>query len=79
MARDTAHIVQSFRRHGKRLIADQPRKMKTAEAAIAGAKQLVATRIGVVAYTIETDAQVDYTGEPKVLCRAGDLPPELQD
>ncbi len=79
MAQQIAHVIQSFRRDGKRLIAEQPRRMKTPEAAVEGARQLAKAKAGVVAYTIATDAEVDFTGEPKVLFRAGDLPPELQE
>lgn len=79
MGRETMHVIQSFRRAGRRLVADAPRKMKTAEAAIAGARQLSTGRAGVAAYTIDMDPEVDFTGEPQVIFRAGELPGELAE
>lgn len=79
MASQTSYIIQAFRKKGKRLVPDQPRHMKSAQAAIDGAKQLAASRAGVVAFTIESDPEVDFTGEPTVLFRAGEVPGELAE
>ncbi len=46
-----------------------PRQIKTSDAAIAGARQHAAGRAGVAAYSIVTDPEVDFTGEPQVLFR----------
>ena len=77
MATETAYIVQSFFKQGRKLVADQARKMKTAEAAVDSAKRLEDKKAGVVAYSIEYDAQADMTGDPKILFKAGELPREL--
>ncbi len=71
------YIVQSFHKQGKKLVADQPHKMKTAESAVTGARRLVDKKAGVVAYSVGHDPEVDLTEEPKILFKAGQLPPEL--
>lgn len=75
--RATHFIVQSFHRQGKKLVADQPKKMTGQQEAIDGAKRLVDRKAGVVAYAIEYDDAADQTEDPKVLFRAGQLPREL--
>jgi hypothetical protein len=46
------YIVQSFQKQSKKLVADQPHKMKTAESAVTGARRLVDKKAGVVAYSV---------------------------
>ncbi len=52
-------------------------KMKTAESAIDRGKRLAPSKAGVVVYQVDYDAQVDMTSDPKILFKAGQLPPEL--
>lgn len=71
------YIVQSFYEQGRRLIADQPRKLNTEKAAIDGAKRLAERKAGVVAFSVVYDAESDVTSEPVILFKAGKLPPEM--
>ncbi len=77
MTRTTNHIVQSYFKQGKKLVADQPKRMKTAEDAKAGAERLADRKAGVVAYSVEFDDATEETEEPQILFRAGQLPREL--
>jgi len=71
------YIVQSFYEQGRRLIADQPRKVNSEKAAIDGARRLVERKAGVVAFSVVYDVESEVTSEPVVLFKAGKLPPEL--
>lgn len=75
----TYHVAQSFRRDGKRLVPDQPHKMRSADAALATAQRLARTKAGTVAYSITGDVETDTMDDPVVHFRAGQLPAELQD
>ena len=75
----TVHLVQSFRREGRALKADPQQKFKTPDAAIATAKRLADRKVGVVAFSLEVDNEADFTGEPMILFRAGQVPGELED
>ncbi|AXS39740.1 hypothetical protein D1F64_06345 [Breoghania sp. L-A4] len=69
--------MQSFRKKGRALIADQQRTARSADAAIVMAERMATTRDGVVAYSQEVDAETDCYDEPTILYRSGLLPPEL--
>jgi hypothetical protein len=73
------YIVQSYHQQGRKLVADQARKLNSAEAAIDGAKRLADRKAGVVAYSIIYEPESDVTGEPRILFKAGKLPPELEN
>ena len=73
------YIVQSYHQQGRKLVADQARKMNSAEAAIDGAKRLADRKAGVVAYSFVYEPESDVTGEPRILFKAGTLPPELEN
>ena len=75
----TNFVVQAFKKQGRKLVPDQPSKARDAEDAIERAQRLVDSRVGVVAYSIDVDAEVDYWGDPKVLFRTGELPPDFDD
>lgn len=75
----TYHIAQSFRLEGKRLVADQPQKMRSADSALATAQRMARTKSGSVAYSITGDIEADVMDDPVILFRAGVLPPELRD
>jgi hypothetical protein len=73
------YIVQSYYQQGRKIVADQPRKVNSAEAAIGGAKRLAVRKAGVVAYSIVYEPESDVTGEPRILFKAGTLPLELEN
>ena len=73
------YIVQSFFQQGRRLVADQARKVSSEKAAIDSAKRLAERKAGVIAYSVVYDPEADMTSEPKVLFKAGTLPPELAE
>ncbi|MEP3706499.1 hypothetical protein [Tateyamaria sp.] len=75
----THFVVQAFKKQGRKIIPDQPGKARNAEDAIDKARRLKDHRVGVVAYLIEVDPEVDYWGEPEVLFRTGELPPDFDD
>jgi hypothetical protein len=79
MSTGTLHLVQTFRREGRALKADQPHRFKTADAAVATARRMVDRKAGVVALSMEVDTDADFAGELQVHFRSGQLPPELQD
>jgi len=75
----TYFIAQGFRRDGRRLVGDQPQKMRSAADAVATATRLAIKKTGAVAYSITGDVETDSMDEPIVLFRAGELPPELSE
>ena len=75
----TKHVVQTFRMEGQALAANPEQTFKSPESAVAAAERLAERATGVVAFSMEMDSSVDFFGEPKILFRAGRLPPELQD
>jgi hypothetical protein len=79
MPASTFDLVQTFRKEGRALRADQPHRFKTAEAAVATARRLVVRRAGAVAFSLDVNTDADFADEPQVHFRSGQLPPELQD
>ncbi len=79
MATETVYIVQSFQPgRGARLKADPPSAHKTERAAQRVAERLAQSKTGVVVLANTGDPDTgDYDEEPKVLFRAGRIPPEL--
>ncbi|KRA97261.1 hypothetical protein ASD83_08915 [Devosia sp. Root685] len=75
----TLYFVQGFRQKGRKLEPDQPQAHKSAEAAIASAERIAPSRAGIWAYSADVDVEADTYDEPKVLFKAGTLPPGLAD
>ena len=75
----TQFVVQAFKKQGRKLLPDQPVKARDSQDAIDKARRLEDYRAGVVAYLIEVDSEVDYWGDPEILFRTGDLPPDFDD
>lgn len=73
----TSFVVQCFQLKGRKLVADQPKTARTAEAAIALAERLGEQKAGAIAFSQEIDIQTDSYDEPRVLYRTGTLPPGL--
>ncbi|WEJ57223.1 hypothetical protein [Devosia sp. FJ2-5-3] len=75
----TLYFVQGFRAKGRKLEPDQPQAARSAEAAIAAAERIAPSRAGVWAYSADVDVEADTYDEPKVLFKAGTLPPGLAE
>lgn len=77
----TLNIVQTFTQpKGKRLVADQPMQMKTAEEAIRRAERAAEHKAGVVAFQQHVDAETDEVDEAvRILFKAGQLPAQFAD
>lgn len=75
----TLFFVQGFRAKGRKLEPDAPQSARSAEAAIASAERIAPSRAGVWAYSADVDVDADTYDEPKVLFKAGTLPPGLAD
>lgn len=75
----TKYAVQSFRLKGRSLVADQQQPARSAEAAIATAERISATRDGVIAFSQDVDVETDCYDEPVILFRKGTLPAELME
>ncbi|HEV7345596.1 MAG TPA: hypothetical protein VGN60_08190 [Devosia sp.] len=75
----TLYYVQGFRQKGRALQPDQPQQARSAEAAIAAAERIAASRAGVWAYSAAVDVEADTYDEPQVLFKAGTLPPGVAD
>lgn len=75
----TLFIVQQFEHSGKRLIAGRALGFRTADKAVARAKEASATAVGVVAiqHTVDTDTG-EVLEEPVVLSRFGEVPAEFR-
>lgn len=73
----TTYTVQSFTLKSGKLVADQPKPLKTERAAIALAERLGPLKAGVVAFSQDVDVGTDTYDDPKVLVRYGKLPPGL--
>ncbi|MDB5531934.1 MAG: hypothetical protein JWO28_249 [Hyphomicrobiales bacterium] len=76
---ETIHIMLSWRAgKGNRLKAEPPMKFKTASEAKGRAERSVDKFAGVVAMTQIVDQDTGEVGEnPKILFRAGRLPPDF--
>jgi hypothetical protein len=75
----TYFIAQSFRLEGRRLVADHPQKMRSADSELATAQRMARTKSGSVAYSITGGIEADVMDDPIILLRAGVLPSELRD
>lgn len=73
----TVYLVQAFIAKGSKLVADQSKPCKTEASAISTAERLQASKAGVVAFSQEVDIETDTYDEPRVLFKAGRLPPGL--
>ena len=73
------YAVQSFKKKGRGLVADQQRSARSSEAAIAMAERMSATRDGVIAFSQDIDVETDCYDEPVILFRKGMLPAELME
>jgi len=71
--------IQSFRFKGRSLVADPQQPARSAEAAIALAERMSATRDGIVAFSQEIDVETDCYDEPVILFRTGKLPADLDN
>ena len=79
MAVSTKHIVQSYRKEGKRLVPDQPRSFDTSERAVEVAKLTATKKAGIVAYSVTGERDENIIDETVILFRAGRVPGEMQD
>lgn len=75
----TMFYVQGFRLKGRKLEPDAPQAARSAEAAIASAERIAPSRAGVWAYSADVDVEADTYDEPRVLFKAGTLPPGVAD
>ena len=77
MARETRYVVQVFTTgRGGSLKADTPVACKSEAGALRMAERLAASERGVIAFSSTGDAELgDYDDEPKIIFRAGELPP----
>jgi len=78
---ETVYIVQSYvAGRGAALKAEPQVGCKTAEEARRKAERLGPLRLGVVAFEVSADTELgDYDENPKILFRAGRLPPPFED
>ena len=81
MACETAFIVQSFGPgRGGASKADRQVPCKSAEAARRMAERLVATKLGVVAFSMSGDADLgEFDDQPTILFKAGQLPDTFEE
>jgi len=75
----TLYFVQGFRQKGRKLEPDAPQAARSAEAAVSSAERIAPSRAGVWAYSADVDVEADTYDEPRVLFKAGTLPPGLAD
>ena len=71
----TLYVVQTFKLEKNRLRLDQERNFKTETEAVTAAKRLATIKDGVVVFSAAVDVRADSYGDPKILFRAGQLPP----
>jgi hypothetical protein len=81
MTRQTQFIVQAFvAGKGNALKAERPMHCKTDEYAVRHAKNIAASKLGVVAYSTSGDEEAgDYDEQPTILFKAGRLPPAFEE
>jgi len=70
----TTYTVQCFQLRGGKLVPDQPKSARTAEAAVELAERLGGGKAGAVAFSQDVDIGTDTYDEPRVLRRIGSLP-----
>ena len=77
MARQTSYIVQVFNAgRGGSLKPETPVACKSEAGALRMAERLAESKLGVIAFASSGDAELgDYDDEPKIIFRAGKLPP----
>ena len=73
----TIYSVQTFVLKGGKLAPDAVKPFRSEESALATAERLAASKAGVVAFSQEVDVGTDTYDDPKVLFKAGKLPPGL--
>jgi hypothetical protein len=81
MARQTQFIVQAFvAGKGDALKAERPMPCRTDEHAVRHARNIAASKLGVVAYSTSGDAELgEYDEQPTVLFKAGRVAPPFED
>jgi hypothetical protein len=81
MTRQTQFIVQAFvAGTGDTLKAERPMPCRTDEHAVRHARNIAASKLGVVAYSTSGDADLgDYDEQPTILFKAGRLPPSFEE
>ena len=79
MAVSTKHIVQPYRKEGKRLVPDQPREFGSAESARSAAQLTATKKAGVVAYSVTGELEEGIIDETVILFRSGRVPAEMQE
>jgi hypothetical protein len=81
MARQTQFIAQAFvAGKGAALKAERPIACKTGEDATRRARNMVASKLGVVAFSTSGDAELgDYDEQPVILFKAGRVPPPFEE
>jgi hypothetical protein len=81
MARTTTYLVQAFEAgRGKQLKANAAIPCRSAEAANRTAEKLVASKLGVVAYSVAGDADAgEWDDEANVIFKSGRLPSPFGD
>ena len=81
MARTISYVVQAFEAgRGKQLRANAAIRCRSADAASRAAEKLVASKLGVVAFSVAGDADLgEWDDEPNVIFKSGRLPPPFGD
>lgn len=70
----TEHFVQIFKQQGKQIVAGQPERCKSQQAAESKGEKAAAYAAGVIVFAVESDILTDYYGDPVVLARYGRVP-----
>ena len=79
MAVSTKHIVQPYRKEGKRLVPDQPREFGSAESARLVVQLTATKKAGVVTYSVTGELEEGIIDETVILYRFGRVPAEMQE
>ena len=74
-----AHVVQTVREEGRKLVLDQPKYFPTPEQAVAAAQRLSERKAGVAAFSLYGELDEGIIDETIVRFRAGRLPPGMAD
>ncbi len=73
-ASQIVHWVVAFRQIGRDAFAELPERMPSAAAAVARAKALTLTHVGVIAWSRSVVPETGDYGDPVVLVRLGTIP-----
>jgi hypothetical protein len=73
-ARVTHFVVQSYRKMGRRLIADEPRVVKDERECLRVAESVASRREAVIAFSRTGDADTGDFDDPVILATHGDVP-----